>query len=1137
MAALVFALAACSSTVDQVSGPRLNPNGAASFAVTASGPDVVISQLYGGGGNSGASIKNDFIELLNRSGQPVNVTGWSVQYASAAGTTWAVTPLSGTIPPGGYYLVQEAVGAGGTVALAPDATGSIAMSATAGKVAVVAATTALSGTCPTASAIDLVSFGSTGCSPQTTPTLTNTTAALRGSSGCKYTGDLTADFATGAPAPRNSATAANVCAAVVPAGPLDHVVIAGAATVNAGNTIQLTATGQDQTNKAVTSAVITWTSSDPSIATVDAAGKVTGVAANPTAVTITATATDNGITKTATQAVTVIAPGIGFITVSSSSTSFPPGFQTQIFFTALTQQTGGSVVPATFTFEALNPELATITNVNGTGIVTAVAAPADGVTKPGFKITATPVGGGTPFSFTTHPITIEAPTSAPATIYAKNDEFGDPTLASTSNPNDLLIVRPQYTLSYNESRGTPNWVSYELDARQMVAGQDRCNCFTADPNLPADKQILTSDYTNGGFDRGHMTRSADRTASNVENATTFYLTNVVPQQADLNQGVWAQFENALADSARAGRAVYIVTGPLYSRSHALTFIKNEGKVAIPDSTWKVAFIGPINGGVPFTHNGLQTLTDVQGITLLAVNMPNVAGVRNNPWAMYLTTVDKIEAATGLDFLSVLPAQLQAVLESNDRPPTASLVAAVSGNEGVRIAFDASASSDPDAGDALSYDWVFGDGTTATTTDPRPTHVFADNGTYTVKLTVRDAAGATSTATATVTVANVAPVMAFSAPQSVGEGSPIQISLAGQSDAAADVASGLGLAVDCGDGAGYMNIAIGTTTASCATSDNGTRAIRAKITDKDGGTTEYTQTVTIANVAPTMSFTATPTVDEGSSIQLTMSSPADASPADVAAGLKVAVDCGAGAGYVEVPVSNPIFCPTTDNGTRAVRAKITDKDGGVSEYTRTVTIANVAPTVTITFTTPMTTVSGLGVGVLGKFTDPGADSPWAYSFDWADGTPQTGTLTTSGASVIGLHRYLAAGQYSVAFAVTDKDGATTTRLLTVTVNRAPIDGDANPDNIKLNDNGNGNISIRLSSPAIDERTIDVESVRIGTVAPNKDNIEHGGQRLSLDFSRKALIAAGMLTANTTELVLTANLTSGVQVVSHIPVSVH
>ncbi len=94
---------------------------------------VVINEVYGGGGNSGATYKNDFIELYNNSSSPVSLAGWSVQYASATGTTWATTPLIGSIPANGYYLIQELAGAGGTTNLpTPDATGTIAMAATAG---------------------------------------------------------------------------------------------------------------------------------------------------------------------------------------------------------------------------------------------------------------------------------------------------------------------------------------------------------------------------------------------------------------------------------------------------------------------------------------------------------------------------------------------------------------------------------------------------------------------------------------------------------------------------------------------------------------------------------------------------------------------------------------------------------------------------------------------------------------------------------------------------------------------------------------------------------------------------------------------------------------------------------------------
>lgn len=181
------------------------------FAASSVQAQVVISQVYGGGGNSGATLKNDFIELRNNGPTAVDLTGWSVQYTSSAGTTWSGrTNLTGTIPAGGFYLVQQAQGAGGTVDLpAPDAVGTIAMSGTAGKVALSRSTTALTGACPTADAnvVDFVGFGSAancfeGSAP--TGTLSNTTAALRGGDGSIDTNNNGADFAVGAPNPRNS---------------------------------------------------------------------------------------------------------------------------------------------------------------------------------------------------------------------------------------------------------------------------------------------------------------------------------------------------------------------------------------------------------------------------------------------------------------------------------------------------------------------------------------------------------------------------------------------------------------------------------------------------------------------------------------------------------------------------------------------------------------------------------------------------------------------------------------------------------------------------------------------------------------------------------------------------------------------
>jgi len=179
---------------------------------------VVISQVYGGGGNAGATLTHDFIELFNRGAAPVSLDGWSVQYASATGVNWQRTNLSGTIAAGGYYLIQQAQGAGGTTPLpTPDASGAIPMAATAGKVALISnQTTIASGTsCPIGGAgvEDFVGFGTANCfeGAGSTPALNNTTAAIRAGAGCTDTNNNSADFSTGIPTPRNSASPPAIC--------------------------------------------------------------------------------------------------------------------------------------------------------------------------------------------------------------------------------------------------------------------------------------------------------------------------------------------------------------------------------------------------------------------------------------------------------------------------------------------------------------------------------------------------------------------------------------------------------------------------------------------------------------------------------------------------------------------------------------------------------------------------------------------------------------------------------------------------------------------------------------------------------------------------------------------------------------
>ncbi|HEX7904050.1 MAG TPA: choice-of-anchor J domain-containing protein [Chitinophagaceae bacterium] len=176
-------------------------------------PPIVINEVYGGGGNGGSLYKNDFIELYNNGNVPYSLAGWSIQYNSSAGTgPWQTTSLSGSIPPHGYYLIQEAAGAGGTANLpTPDASGSIAMAAGAGKVALVNNTVALTGQNPlNISIVDKVAYGSVtgggfeGAGSAPVPSATN--SIQRTPTGFDSNNNSTDFTSITPPTPKNSVT-------------------------------------------------------------------------------------------------------------------------------------------------------------------------------------------------------------------------------------------------------------------------------------------------------------------------------------------------------------------------------------------------------------------------------------------------------------------------------------------------------------------------------------------------------------------------------------------------------------------------------------------------------------------------------------------------------------------------------------------------------------------------------------------------------------------------------------------------------------------------------------------------------------------------------------------------------------------
>jgi endonuclease G len=413
----------------------------------------------------------------------------------------------------------------------------------------------------------------------------------------------------------------------------------------------------------------------------------------------------------------------------------PVGFEDQLFgrLASPTNQT----IPSTFTWEALTPEIATI---DARGVIRALT-----VGNATFRATA--AFDGTTATWTLPTRIAVASTTAQ---YANNAEFGEP--VDSDPTDDLIIERPQYTSSWNPNRGSPNWVAYEIDATHFGA-EDRCDCFTMDAELPASlPRIDTADYTGAGdfhgygIDRGHLARSFDRTAGSLDNATTFYFSNIVPQAGDQNQGPWAQFENHLGDFARLqDREVYVLTGASGNKGT----IKNEGKIVIPTHTWKVALILP-------RDQGLADVRDYRDVQVLAVIMPNEPGVRNVAWQTYLTTVDAVETLSGYDLLALLEDDVENAVESGTQPPIGSIVAPASALEGDTVNFSAAGSLDPN-GSIASYVWDFGDG--ATGEGITASHTYAQDGVFTVRLTLVDNDGLADTTLFTLTVNNVAPVVA------------------------------------------------------------------------------------------------------------------------------------------------------------------------------------------------------------------------------------------------------------------------------------------------------------------------------------------------------------------------------------------
>jgi len=236
--------------------------------------------------------------------------------------------------------------------------------------------------------------------------------------------------------------------------------------------------------------------------------------------------------------------------------------------------------------------------------------------------------------------------------------MGNPSNAiiNSNYPTNYLLVKPQYALSYNNNTRIPNWVSWQLNS-SWLGSTPRQDDFRRDTTLPSTWYgVSGSDYTGSGFDRGHMTPSADRTNTVSSNSSTFLMTNMIPQAPDNNQGPWANLENYSRTLVSQGKELYVVSGSYGTCGTGSNGSKcSFNGITVPARTWKVIVVldNPGSGA-----GGVTTLTRV-----IAIDMPNSQGIRSIPWQNYRTTVDSIEQKTGYNLLSSVASSTQTVIEA------------------------------------------------------------------------------------------------------------------------------------------------------------------------------------------------------------------------------------------------------------------------------------------------------------------------------------------------------------------------------------------------------------------------------------------------------------------------------------------
>ncbi len=207
--------------------------------------------------------------------------------------------------------------------------------------------------------------------------------------------------------------------------------------------------------------------------------------------------------------------------------------------------------------------------------------------------------------------------------------------------SDRIITHKGFTLSYNYDWKIPNWVAYELTDVEVKGEVPRYDKFKPDPMVPQNLSATTNDYKHSGYDRGHLAPAADMKWDEQAMRESFYLSNICPQNPNLNGGVWKDLEEQVRDLASQKGSIFVACGPIVTDTSKTI---GENKVVVPQAFFKVL------------------LQEEDGkIHTIGFVYENVSGKK--PMSTYAMTVDEVEEITGIDFFPSLPNKIEKKTES------------------------------------------------------------------------------------------------------------------------------------------------------------------------------------------------------------------------------------------------------------------------------------------------------------------------------------------------------------------------------------------------------------------------------------------------------------------------------------------